>query len=86
VDGGAGARKPWMVSAVPSLTRNMDSQDPAGEEMSITDRHIDLLSVLHELGEVRRQDVVGRCGHDREEEVGIGPGNLGGSPVLPLLR
>ena len=60
--------------------RNMDSQDPAGEEIDHR-RHIDLLSVLHELGEVRRPDVVGRCGHDREEEVGIGPGNLGGSPV-----
>ena len=59
--------------------RNLDSQDPAGVEIE-HGRHIDLLSVLHQLGEVRCPDVVCICGHDREEEVGIGPGNLGFSP------
>ena len=59
--------------------RNLDSQDPAGVEID-HGRHIDLLSVLHELGEVRCPDVVCICGHDRKQEVGIGPGNLGFSP------
>src|SRR5450755_1121280 len=59
--------------------RNLDSQDPAGVEIE-HGRHIDLLSVLYQLGEVRCPDVVCICGHDREEEVGIGPGNLGFSP------
>ena len=59
--------------------RNLDSQDPAGVEIE-HGRHIDLLSVLHQFGEVRCPDVVCIGGHDREEEVGIGPGNLGFSP------
>src|SRR5450759_1563129 len=58
---------------------NLDSQDPAGAEIE-HGPHIDLLSVLHQLGEVRCPDVVGIGGHNREEEVGIGPGNLGVSP------
>src|SRR5260370_7507816 len=37
--------------------RHMDSHDPAGPEIDHS-RHIDLLSVLHELGEVPCPDVV----------------------------
>src|SRR5450759_1378911 len=59
--------------------RNLDSQDPAGVEIEHS-RHIDLLSVLHQLGEVRCPDVVCICGHDREEKIGIYPGTLGFSP------
>jgi hypothetical protein len=50
--------------------RHLDSQDPAGVEIELG-RHIDFLSVLHELGEVRCPDVVCIGGHDREEEVRI---------------
>src|SRR5271169_4220534 len=59
--------------------RHMDPHDPAGPEIDHS-RHIDLLSVLHELGEVRCPDVVCIGGHDREQEVEICPGNLGFSP------
>src|SRR5260370_7905092 len=59
--------------------RHMDSHDPAGPEIDHS-RHIDLLSVLHELGEVRCPDVVCIGGHDREQEVEICLGNLGFSP------
>src|ERR1700688_3098242 len=56
--------------------RNLNSQDPAGVKIE-HGPHIDLLSVLHQFGEVRCPDVVGIGGYDREKEVGISPGNLG---------
>jgi hypothetical protein len=67
--------------------RNMDSHLPPGAEID-HGRHIEFLSVLHELGEVRCPDVVCICGHDREEEVGICSGNLGFSSfsASPAVR